>query len=105
MVDCTKYETGMDAVAEFAVRNAVGCALQGQFGTVEIAGLIIMTAVGLSMWIRTESIMMPWVVFMMTGSIILPIITAPAIATIMLVFSAVGAAVPLLLYRRMEVRG
>jgi hypothetical protein len=105
MVDCTKYESGTEALIDLAVRNAFSCAFEAQFGQAEIAGLMMMAAVGLSMWIRTDSLIMPWVVFMLTGSFILPLVTTPAIALAMLVIAGVGAAAPIALARRLEVRG
>jgi hypothetical protein len=102
MVDCTSYETGLDALKDEAVRNAIGCAYEAQFGSVEVFGLMIMAAVGLAMYIRTDSIVVPWATFMVTGSVILPIVAAPGVAIATLLVAGVGAAAPLLLIRRMK---
>lgn len=104
-LECNQYDRLTEALVDRAFRTALGCGFEAQFGTLEVFGLLVMSLVGLTMWIRTESILMPWTVFMLTGSVVLPLVTAPAVAAAMLVVAGVGAAAPLLLARRMEVRG
>jgi len=102
MVDCTKYQDGVQALKNEAVRNAFACQWETAFGSAEVFGLLVMTAVYLAMYIRTDNIVVPWATFMVTGSVILPFVAAPGVAIAMLVVAGVGAAAPLLLSRRMK---
>lgn len=105
---CEKFSSGeaaTDAIGDLLFRDVFQCAFQQQFGAIEIFAVLLMSVVGMTMYARTDSLVLPWVVFMMTGTIILPFLTGPWIAATMLIVAGVGAAAPLVLARRMEVRG
>jgi len=104
-LQCSKYDPLTEALTDEAIRTAIGCGFQSQFGSTEVFGLIVLTGVFAVLWVRTESIIMPWTLFMLTGGIILPFLTSTAITIVMLAVAGVGAAVPLAVARRSEVRG
>lgn len=88
-----------DYMRNFAFIKAVTCTYAGTAGLL-LTGLLVYGAVGLSIYIRTSSIVIPTVLLLLTGGAVLSQVAAPGvqIATILILVSG-GGAVAYLYYR------
>lgn len=99
---CSDYDLWIEALSasEMAVRDAVLCPFQTSMGGTVFATLVLFGIVGVPMYIRQGSVIIPFVLVLLISGVLLSQIVAMGqtliIVTILLVFGVV----PVILLRR-----
>lgn len=101
---CSDWSDSLEALKNFAFRDAFTCDYQGQFSSGLFFGLVVMAAIGLAVYIRTDDIVVPWAVMVVTAGVVLPWVTSVGVTVAVIVIAVVGGAAPIILYRRAETR-
>ncbi len=99
---CTDHDLWIDALAasEMAVRDAVLCPFQTSMGGAVFATLVLFGIVGVPLYIRQQSIIIPFVLALMLGGILLTQVVAMAQTLVIVVLLLVFGIVPVILLRR-----
>lgn len=101
---CSDYIDSLDALKNYAFRDAFTCDFQSQFGSGLFFGLVVMAAMGMAVYIRTDDIVVPWAVMTVTAGVVLPWVTSIGVTVAVIVIAVVGGAAPIILIRRAETR-
>ena len=104
-LECSARDPVPEGIEDWAFREAVACGYQAQFGLIEVFAVIVLAAVGLALYIRTESLVLVYTVMTLTAGITLPLLTSPAHTLAILVLLLVPPGVMLAVYVRMEGQG
>lgn len=96
------YGAYLNALQNEAFRDAMICLYVDNLGST-LAGLMIYGAVSLYLYIRTGSVIVPFVLVVLVGAAVLPTLPANAIAAAVVVLLFVVGMGPVALVRRMDV--
>lgn len=88
-----------DHLTNFEFIKAVTCLYADTAGFF-VVGMLVYGAVGLSIYIRTGSVMIPAILLLLTGGAIIPQIASPGVALAAIIVMASGAGVFAFLYYR-----
>lgn len=96
---CDPSVSGWEMLVDFKFIEAFACTYANTVGML-VLGLLVFGAVTLSIYIRTGSAVIPFVLVMLTGGATLPLVAPPAYtAAVVLVLCSGAGAVTYLYYR------
>lgn len=96
---CDPAVAPMDYLTQFKFIRAFTCTYANVAGFF-VVGLFVYGAVGLSIYIRTGSVMIPTVLLLLTGGAIMPQIASPGTSIAAVMLLTAGAGIFALLYYR-----
>jgi hypothetical protein len=105
MASCTQHEYAMDFLKEFAFRDAFRCSVEAGFsGPTVLFATLILAGVGLSLYIVSDDIILPWAAMVATSGVFLPLLTSWAITVFVVVILVVGGGVAVVGVRKLTPR-
>jgi hypothetical protein len=90
---------GHELLTEFAFFESFACTYINPVGLLTV-GMFVFGAVGMSIYIRTDSVVLPVILMLTTGGVTLSVLAAPASAIATVTVLVAGAGVITLLYAR-----
>lgn len=96
---CDPSMAGHEYLANWEFMKAITCTYANAAGIL-VTGLLVYGAVGLSIYIRTNSVVIPFVLLLTTGGAVLNFVAPPAMAIATILLLCVGAGAITLLYYR-----
>lgn len=96
---CDPTISGIDYLLNFEFLNAFACTYANVAGLL-VVGLLVYGAISLSIYIRTGSVVIPFVLLLTTGGATLTQIATPGIAAATVVVLCTGAGAITFLYYR-----
>ncbi len=99
---CSDHDLWIDALdaGTMAVRDAVLCPYQTSMGGAVFATLVLFGMVGVPIYIRTQSIIIPFVLALLISGVLLAQMVAMAQTLVIVVILLVFGIVPVVLLRR-----
>lgn len=96
---CSAGKSGPEYLVDFQFIEAITCTYADPAGML-VLGMVVYGAIGLSVYIRTGSPVIPAILLFLTGGAVIPFLAAPATAAAtVLVLCAGGGVVAYLYYR------
>ncbi len=96
---CDPAMSGADYLTNWEFMKAVTCTYANAAGYL-VTGLLVYGAVSLSIYIRTGSVIIPFVLLLTTGGAVMQVVAGPATAIATILLLCVGAGSITLLYYR-----
>lgn len=93
-------ESEIAYLLDFQFIKAFSCTYFNAAGML-VTGLLVYSGVAMSIYIRTDSVLIPFVLTMVTGGAVLAQVAAPAVQVAGLLVATVGAGAVAYLYRRL----
>ena len=87
---CDPTVTGIEHILNFEFMKAVTCTYANAAGYL-VTGLLVYGAVGLSIYLRTGSALIPFVLLLTIGGAVMTVIAPPATAIATILILTVGA--------------
>ncbi len=96
---CDPALSGMDYFLDFQFMKAVTCTYANAAGYL-VTGFLVYSAVSLSIYIRTGSVVIPFVLLLTTGGAVMSVVAPPMTTAATIVLLCVGAGSFTYLYHR-----
>jgi len=96
---CEASMSGFDYLMSFEFIKALTCTYANSAGFLA-TGLIVYGGVAVSIYIRTNSVVIPFVLLLLVGGAIIPQVAGVGVAVATILFLATGAGVLTFLYHR-----
>ncbi len=101
MAVCSASTTGFEYLLQFEFIKAVTCTYANAAGLL-VTGLLVYGSISLSIYIRTGSVIIPFVLLLLTGGAVMSQVAGVATAVATLVLLATGAGTLTYLYYRVS---
>jgi len=99
---CSDHDLWINALdaGTMAIRDAVFCPYQSSMGFGVFATLVLVGIIGVPIYVRTQSIILPFVLALIIGGVVLSQLVAMAQTLVIVVILLVFGIVPVILLRR-----
>lgn len=101
LAQCSAYDDYTQALMEMHLMDAITCPYKDALGG-PLAGTFFMGAIGMAIYIRTHSVLLPFILMLLIGGVFLPSQAAIGIQVVTLIIMFVIGAAPIVFLRRLE---
>jgi hypothetical protein len=98
---CDPSVTGFEYLLDFEFIKALTCTYANSVGFL-VMGLLVYGSISLSIYIRTGSVIIPFVLLLLTGGVVMEQVAGVAVAIATIVVLVVGAGVVTYLYAELS---